>query len=139
MIGSLVRSRLRARPVADGVAAYGGYMELLYDPSAPWEVRLAGFGPYASHVAFSRDLLVTALAGEPAGEGAVRVRLCHLPGVRHCLLVVTVAGPDGPAEVALTEATAAAFLARTMAMVPAGEEHRFVDIDAGLARLLGDS
>ena len=137
MISALVRSRLRARPVADGVAAYGGYMELLYDPAAPFEVRLAGGGPYASLVIFARDLLVQALAGEPAGEGAVRVRLCHLPGVRHCALVVTVDGPDGPASVALTDSTVAEFLRATTTLVPLGQEDRFLSFDTELTELLG--
>jgi len=137
MIGALVRTRLRARPVAeDGRLAYGGYMELLYDPSEPYEVRLAGLGPYATEVVFARDLLASALAGDPAGEGDVRARLAHLPGARHSLLLLSIGGPDGGQEVALTDAKVAVFLRDTTDLVPRGEEWRYLDLDAGIDDLL---
>jgi len=137
MIGALVRARLRARPVGeDGRLAYGGYMELSWDPSEPYEVRLAGFGPYAGEITFARDLLVSALAGDPAGEGDVRARLRHLPGVRHALVVLSIAGADGPQDVALTDDKVAVFLRDTTDLVPAGEEWRYLDLDAGIDGLL---
>lgn len=139
MIGALVRVRLRARPVGeDGRLAYGGYVELLWHPSEPYEVRLAGSGPCATEIVFARDLLVSALAGCPSGEaGAVRARLAHLPGARHSLLLLSTAGADGPLEVALTEAKVAVFVEDTTDLVPCGEEWRYLDLDAGLDGLLG--
>jgi hypothetical protein len=128
MIGAMVRARLRARPVGEeGRLAYGGYMDLLWDPGEPYEVRLAGLGPCAGEIVFARDLLATALGGDPAGEGDVQVRLRHLPGARHTLLVLTVTGPDGPREVALTDAKVAQFLCDTFDLVPVGEEWRYLD------------
>jgi len=137
MIGAMVRARLRARPVGeDGRLAYGGYMELLWDPGEAYEVRLAGFGPYAAEVAFARDLLASALAGDPAGEGDVRAKLRHLPGARHTLLVLTVTGPDGPQEIALSDEKVALFLRDTTDLVPRGEEWRYVALDEELDDLL---
>jgi Streptomyces sporulation and cell division protein, SsgA len=137
MIGALIRARLRARPVGeDGRLAYGGYMELLWDPAAPYEVRLAGLGPCAAEVVFARDLLVAAVAGQPAGRGAVRVRLAHLTGVRQSLLLLSVLAVDGPQQLALSSARVAAFLKDTTDLVPRREEWRYLDVDAGIAELL---
>lgn len=137
MIGALIRARLRARPVGeDGRLAYGGYMELLWDPGEPYEVRLAEFGPYAEEVAFARDLLVSALAGHPAGKGDVRARLAHLAGVRHSLLLLSVSGQDGPRQFALTGAKVAEFLRDTTDLVPRGDEWRYLNLDAEIDDLL---
>jgi hypothetical protein len=137
MIGAMVRARLRARPVGEaGRLADGGYMELLWDPGEPYEVRLAGLGPYAAEISFARDLLAAALAGDPAGDGDVRARLAHLPGARHSLLLLRIAGPDGPQEVALSDEKVATFVRDTADLVPQGEEWRYLDMDAGLDDLL---
>ena len=137
MIGALIRTRLRARPVDDdGRLAYGGYMELQYDPSEPYEVRLTGLGPYAAEVVFARDLLAAALGGDPAGQGDVRARLTQQSGARHSLLLLATSGPDGPHEIALTGPKVAEFLRDTTDLVPRGEEWRYLDLDAGLDDLL---
>ena len=137
MIGAMVRARVRARPVwADGRLAYGGYMELLYNPGRPYEVQLAEPGQDQSEVMFARDLLWSALAGEPDGEGVIRARLAILPPVQDALVVLTVREPDGPKEVALTGRAVAAFLRDTTDLVPRGHESRFLDLDAGLETIL---
>lgn len=137
---TLVRHRVRARPVSEqGRLAYGGYMELVWDITSPYEVRLAETGPDAGEVVFARSLLTAALDGDPAGEGAVRVRLRHLRGARHCLLVLWVHGPEGPLEFALCAATVARFVQATVDLVPLDEEWRHLNLDASLTRLLEDA
>jgi Streptomyces sporulation and cell division protein, SsgA len=140
MIDEMIRTRLRARPVGeDGRLAYGGYMVLQYDPAEPYEVRLAGLGPYAAEVVFARELLEAALAGEPAGEGHVRAQLKLLPGARHALLLLSIGSPDDRQEIALTDAKVAAFLRDTTHLVPRGEEWRRLDLDAGIDALLREA
>jgi hypothetical protein len=137
----LVQWRVRARPVSEqGHLAYGGYMALSYDPSRPWEVRLSEVEPGGSHLVFARDLLAQALDGTPAGEGSVRARLRFLRPARHALLCLAVDAADGPPlEFGLCAETAAGFLQETLALVPAGDEWRHVDIDAAVEQLLGES
>lgn len=136
----MVRHRVRARPVSErGGLAYGGYMELSYDPACPYEIKLAETGPDAGEVVFARDLLIAVLDGNPAGEGAVRVRLRHLRGARHCLLVLSVDAPEGPLQFALCAATVARFVASTVDLVPPDEESRYLNLDASLASLLEDA
>lgn len=140
MIGSLVRYKVRARPASpEGRLAYGGYMELSWDPSRPWEVRLAEAGPDGGEVVFARDLMLQAMSGEPAGEGVVRLRLRHYTGSTRAHLGLVVATDEGPLEFALCDTTAAEFLNATTDLVPAGDEDQYADVDAGLAELLGEA
>jgi hypothetical protein len=114
-------------------------MELTYAPECPYEVKLAETGPGAGEVVFARDLLLDALGGTPAGEGHVRARLRHFPGVRHALLALTVPGADGLLEFALCDTTVAGFLRDTTDLVPPGEEWRFVEVGDTVAECLGDA
>jgi hypothetical protein len=53
---ALLRCRVRARPASaseHGRHAYGGYMELPYDPGRPWEVQLPELDSHRS-VVFAR-------------------------------------------------------------------------------------
>ena len=103
MIGAAIRTRMRARPVGDGRRlAYGGYAYLEYSPCAPYEVRLVQPGPYPIEVMFARDILASALTGEPDGHGEVRARLEYVPAARHSMVLITVDLPDElPPEVQL--------------------------------------
>ncbi len=112
-------------------------MHLLYHPAAPYEVRLAELGPDPQELVFARDLLASALRGQAAGEGAVRVRLEFLSAARNAVLLLTVGDPAERLEFALKPATVAAFMRQTYDLVPAGEEHRHVDVDAVLGEILG--
>ena len=136
-----VRCRLQARPVCDGRLGCVGYMELSYDPASPWEVRLSeGPAGGGEQVVFARELLVQALDGSPAGEGAVRARLRHLPGARHAMLSLQVEAGDGPPlEFGLSDDAVATFVARTLRQVPLGEEWQHVDLDAEASALLGEA
>jgi len=141
MIGAsaLVRVRVRARPVSNGRLARGGFMELSYDPRSPYEVKLAETGPEAGEVVFARELLLQALAGQPAGEDLVRARLQQFDGAPHALLSLTVPGADGPLEFGLCDTTVARFLRDTVALVPPGEEWRHVDFTDTIAEILRDA
>jgi hypothetical protein len=137
---TMVRHRVRARPVSEqGRLAYGGYMELSYDPASPYEVKLAETGPDAGEVVFARDLLIAALNGDPAGEGEVRARLRYLRGARHTLLVLTVPGADGPLEFGLCDTAVVRFVRDTTALVPAGDEWRYVQVGDTVAEFLGQA
>jgi Streptomyces sporulation and cell division protein, SsgA len=137
---TLVRQRLRARPVSEqGRLSYGGYMELSYDLGSPYAVTLAETGPDTGEVVFARDLLITALNGDPAGEGLVRARLRRFRGARRAQLALTVPGADGPLEFALCEAAVAAFVAGTTDLVPQGEEWRYLEVADTVDGFLGQA
>lgn len=137
MIGALVRATVRTRPVGEGGRlAYGGYMELVWDPGEPYEVRLAEFGPYAKEVSFARELLASALAGHPAGKGDVHARVGYLPGVRDSLLLLSITRQDGLQQLALTGAKVARFVRDTIDLIPQGEEWRYLNLDEEIDDLL---
>jgi len=138
MIDALVCTPVRVRPVSAGRLAYGACMHLLYHPAVPYEVRLGEVGPDQQQLVFARDLLASALHGQSAGEGQVRVRLEFLSSARNAVLLLTVGDPAEPLEFALKPATVADFLRQTYDLVPAGEEHRHVDVDGALGEILGD-
>jgi hypothetical protein len=141
MIGAAIRTRMRARPVGDGRRlAYGGYAYLEYSPGAPYEVRLVQPGPYPIEVAFARDILASALTGEPDGHGEVRARLEYVPAARHSMVLITVDLPDDQWVLALDDKAVAGFLRDTASLVPFGQESRFLpDIDAGIEDILRDA
>lgn len=90
---------------------------------------------------FARDLLTRALAHGHCGEGDVRVRLLLPPGGQAgdaLALRITLASPDGHAEIEADVCDFRHFLERAEFVVPGGSENRFVDVDAELALLLAD-
>ncbi|WP_406193215.1 SsgA family sporulation/cell division regulator [Kitasatospora sp. NBC_01560] len=110
--------------------------ELRFDAALPYAARLAFpltscscTGAAAVCWYFSRDLLDEGRRG-PAGDGDVAVR----PGSPGEVLI-TLRGPDGEAVLSVPEDAVTGFLLDTFALVPAGSEPDFLDIDAGLARL----
>lgn len=87
---------------------------------------------------FARDLLSQAISKGFAGEGDVRVRLLVPPGQpldAASALRITLASPDGHAEIEAEVADFRSFIERTECVVPTGSEARFVDVDAELALL----
>jgi hypothetical protein len=141
MICAMVSARLLARPVADGrvLTAGASYVELLYDPAAPFEVCLAELGPAAKELVFDRDLLALALHGEPAGVGDVRTRLVSdLLGARRSFFLLEVTQPgEPPLTWALKPDRVSEYLFQTYDLVPAGQEANFLDVDGTLHEILG--
>lgn len=134
--GAAVRRRIRARPVdGQGRLSRGRYVRLEYDPAEPFEVRLSETRAGGGYAAFSRDILLQAMGGTPAGQGRVRARLCYLGDCPDALLVLAVDAGSGPREFALGGRTAAAFLRASAALVPPGSER--VDVPDTVRGLLG--
>ena len=135
------RVRMRARPVGDdGQLAYGGYWYLEYSQDSPFEVRLVQPGPYPVELTFARDILRSALRGEPDGQGEVRARLQYVQGAQHSMVLITVDLPDYEGVLALDDKAAAGALLKTEKLVPFGQESQFLpDLDAGIAAILRDA
>lgn len=115
-------------------------------PSLPLPVslRYGSCDPYAVTVqfhgadeqvewVFARDLLAAGLAGED-GLGDVRVR-AERDGFRD-VVIISLASPDGRADLEADARDLRAFLVRTEQVVPMGGEHHFLDVDAELQQLL---
>ncbi|MFD3456683.1 SsgA family sporulation/cell division regulator [Streptomyces sp. NPDC058691] len=107
------------------------------------ECRYAAYEPYAVHMRFgrvpgtgdavwvvSRELLLAGLRG-PSGAGDVHVR----PGAGEDTLI-GLGGESGTAVLRVGTGALAAFLASTIALVPAGAESRHIDWDACISGLL---
>lgn len=108
---------------------------LSYAADDPYAIRMAfhvGTDEPVEWI-FSRELLAAGM-DDPAGEGDVHV----WPGTDHGLGVLNVAlsSPFGHAHFEAPMSAIADFLAKTFAVIPAGEESAFIDIDAELDELL---
>jgi Streptomyces sporulation and cell division protein, SsgA len=141
MIGYGIRQRLLARPVGpDGQLAHGSYIELLYAPDVPYEVRIAQLGPYAYEVAIARDLLKNVLDGKPPAPdevGEVTARLAYLPRKRRSMVLLAVGQhEDERWVVALSDTAVAAFVHDTRDLVPIGEESEYLDLDDDIRAIL---
>lgn len=109
-----------------------------YDPADPWAVTVVFTDPWVNDGAvpmwwFARELLAAGLH-RPAGMGDVQLWPAYdilLP-----VVVMRLSSPDGESVLTVQSADVERFLARTYAWVPAGDEARFVDVDAAVARLL---
>ncbi|PIE27236.1 MAG: hypothetical protein CSA58_05495 [Micrococcales bacterium] len=115
---------------------------LRYRSTDPFAVTVSftGSGDAVEWV-FARDLLLTALAEGHCGDGDVRVRLLIPPGCGPAdalAMRITLASPDGHAEIEADVCDFRMFLDRALGVVPAGNEYRFVDVDAELALLLAE-
>lgn len=111
---------------------------LRYDREDPFAVRIAFPAPATLEGAdvsweFSRDLLAKGVDA-PAGVGDVRVR-----PFGHERTAFEFHAAEGVALVHVRTSELRRFLRRVQELVPAGDEHRFLDLDRGLAELLGDS
>lgn len=142
MIGYVIRHRLLARPVGpDGQLAHGSYIELLYAPDQPYEVRIAELGPYAQEVPIPRDLLKDALDGKPPSRdevAEVTARLAYLPRRRRSMVLLAVGqqGREDRWEVALSDTAVAAFVYDTGDVVPIGQEAEYFDLDGDIKAFL---
>ncbi|WP_306190890.1 MULTISPECIES: SsgA family sporulation/cell division regulator [unclassified Streptomyces] len=110
--------------------------ELHYDMSDPYAVRLSLGAPAAGpvHWVFARSLLTEGLR-RPTGAGDVLViprHRCHPNSVR----VVLRSAADA-ALIDIAESAVAAFVRRTVSLVPPGTESLHIDIDRALAELTG--
>lgn len=108
---------------------------LCYTGDDPYAIRMAfhvGADEPVEWI-FSRELLAEGIDG-PAGEGDVHV----WPGTDHGLgiLHVALSSPFGHAHFEAPMTSIAEFLARTFAVIPAGEESAFINIDDELDELL---
>lgn len=90
---------------------------------------------------FARDLLAEAISKGSSGEGDVRVRLLIPPSSplsAATAMRITLASPDGHAEIEAEVADFRAFIQRSEFVVPSGSEATFVDVDAELATLFAE-
>jgi Streptomyces sporulation and cell division protein, SsgA len=121
---------------------------LHYASADPYAIRVAFYAGTGEPVewALSRDLLAAALVS-PQGTGDVRAWPSAAPGgpaaggawegAAAGLLHLEVSSPSGRALFQASAAAVAVFLEKTYAIVPAGRESDFLDLDAELAELLG--
>jgi Streptomyces sporulation and cell division protein, SsgA len=108
---------------------------LWYSTDDPYAIRMAfhvGTDEPVEWI-FSRELLSAGMDG-PAGDGDVHV----WPGTDHGLGVLNVAlsSPFGHAHFEAPITAIADFLTRTFAVIPAGHESTFINIDSELDELL---
>lgn len=109
-------------------------VSLRYGASDPYAVTVRFYGP-DEHVewVFARELLALGLTGEQ-GLGDVKVRAVNERGTD--VVIISLASPDGRADLEADAADLRAFLSSTERIVPMGAEHRFYDIDAEVESLL---
>ncbi|WNI24534.1 SsgA family sporulation/cell division regulator [Streptomyces sp. ITFR-16] len=101
--------------------------------------------PYAVHITFhigsespvywtfARDLLVEGVF-RPCGHGDVRIWPTKID--RRSVICVALTSPDGNALLEVPSAAVAAWVERTLRVVPPGTETERLGIDEGLAELL---
>ncbi|MFD6531448.1 SsgA family sporulation/cell division regulator [Streptomyces sp. NPDC060184] len=137
-MSSLIEQPVQARMVASVPRTATLAATLRYDRAQPFAVRIA-FPARATLEGtdvsweFSRELLARGVDA-PAGLGDVRVRPF---GQERTALEFHAA--EGVAMVHVRTSELRRFLRRAQELVPAGDEHRFLDLDRELAEFLGDS
>ncbi|MFH9419634.1 SsgA family sporulation/cell division regulator [Streptomyces sp. NPDC017529] len=133
---SAIDQAVQVRLIATAPGSHAVPAVLHYHPADPLAVRIS-FPPEISldgaavDWAFARELLADGLRS-PAGTGDVRVRPL---GRDRTVLEFHV--EDGVAMVQVVTADLRRFLDRTYQAVPAGREQQHLDVDGGLAELLG--
>ncbi|MET9800493.1 SsgA family sporulation/cell division regulator [Streptomyces sp. NPDC006368] len=137
-MSTVIEQAVRARLVASAPRMESVPATLRYDRRDPFAVQMAFPAQAALEGvevawAFSRELL-TAGMDEPAGVGDVRVR-----PFGYDRTVVEFHAPEGVAMVHVRTSEVRRFLQRAQHLVPAGCEHRFLDLDRDLAELLRDA
>ncbi|WP_190824813.1 SsgA family sporulation/cell division regulator [Saccharopolyspora pogona] len=116
-----------------GVIAPVG-VELRYDSRNPYEVCMKFNVGKAGQVdwVIARDLLADGLVAE-AGEGDVRIR----PRLDEpTLVMIALSSPSGQATFEVNADQLADFLNDTYDAVAPGDEHRWMNVDETLSRLL---
>ncbi|MEV0112299.1 SsgA family sporulation/cell division regulator [Streptomyces sp. NPDC050844] len=112
--------------------------KLHYDPRDPFAVRMSFPAPATLegvevYWTFARELLAQGTENA-VGDGDVRVRPYGFDRT-----VLEFHAPEGTAIVHIRSGDLRRFLHRTMALVPAGDEHLHVDLDQDLAELMRDA
>ncbi|MFJ8671390.1 SsgA family sporulation/cell division regulator [Streptomyces sp. NPDC093589] len=106
-----------------------------YRSDRPFEVEVAFIvrGRTAATWLFARELLLAGLRDE-AGEGDVRVwPFRELGGQRR--VHIELSTDDSVCELSVRTTELTAWLEQTVAIVPPGDEDRYLDMDTHLARL----
>lgn len=134
-MSTVIEQAVQARLVASAPRMETVPATLRYDREDPYAVSMAFPAPATLEGvevswAFSRELLAQGVDG-PAGLGDVRVR-----PYGYDRTVVEFHAPEGVAVVHIRTAELRDFLERSQHLVPAGREHRYLDWDQDLARLL---
>jgi Streptomyces sporulation and cell division protein, SsgA len=112
---------------------------LRYEPRDPYAVHVvfhASDDEDAASVSwtFARELLMEGMA-QPAGMGDVRVWPWHAGDGP--VVALALSSPDGHALFHVPREILSAFLDRTFAVVPRGNETDHLDLDAAVTALLG--
>ena len=122
-----------------GEAGHEGLLEadLTFDGRDPFAMSLVFQTAPTISWTFSRDLILTGMY-EPTGQGDVQI----WPGVTTdgvATVLFEFSSPDGcvVAQAELREVHA--FASRMLDVVPAGRESEFVDLDAAVEALLGET
>ncbi|MGW5272494.1 SsgA family sporulation/cell division regulator [Streptomyces sp. NPDC004044] len=108
---------------------------LTYRAEDPYAVHITFHvgSDFPVHWTFARDLLVEGVF-RPCGHGDVRIWPTKIQ--RRSVLCVALTSPDGDALLEAPSAAVAAWVERTLRLVPPGTETERLGIDAGLAELL---
>ncbi|MGW9132680.1 SsgA family sporulation/cell division regulator [Streptomyces sp. NPDC055681] len=108
---------------------------LTYRAEDPYAVHITFHvgSDFPVHWTFARDLLVEGVF-RPCGHGDVRIWPTKIQ--RRSVICVALTSPDGDALLEAPSAAVAAWMERTLRLVPPGTETERLGIDAGLAELL---
>ncbi|MGW3740421.1 SsgA family sporulation/cell division regulator [Streptomyces sp. NPDC005146] len=108
---------------------------LTYRAEDPYAVHITFHvgSDFPVHWTFARDLLVEG-GFRPCGHGDVRIWPTKIQ--RRSVICVALTSPDGDALLEAPSAAVAAWVERTLRLVPPGTETERLGIDAGLAELL---
>ncbi|MFJ5724369.1 SsgA family sporulation/cell division regulator [Streptomyces sp. NPDC093149] len=137
-MSTVIEQSVQARMVASAPRMETLPATLQYDRRDPFAVRMA-FPATATLEGtevsweFSRELLAAGMDAA-AGVGDVRIR-----PFGYDRTVLEFHADEGIAMVHVRTAELRRFLERAQELVPAGDEHRFLDLDRGLTHLLGGS
>ena len=106
-----------------------------YDPSDPYAVT-ATFRTSAGSVVwtFARELLSRGLT-TPTGEGDVHIWPC-LDSAGRAVVIIELSSPDGELIAQAPTQDVYRFVSRSLALVPAGLESAYVDMDELIVQLL---
>ncbi|WP_406385320.1 SsgA family sporulation/cell division regulator [Streptomyces sp. NBC_01618] len=135
-MSTVIEQSVQARMVASAPRMETLPATLMYDRRDPFAVRMA-FPATATLEGtdvsweFSRELLAAGMDGA-AGVGDVRIR-----PFGYDRTVLEFHAAEGIAMVHVRTAELRRFLERAQELVPAGDEHRFLDLDRSLTELFG--
>jgi len=106
-----------------------------YNPADPFAVTVT-FVTAAGDVVwtFARELLTRGLT-DPAGEGDVHIWPC-LDATGRAVVIIELSSPDGELVAQARTQDIYRFVSRSLALVPAGMESTYIDVDQLIDRLL---